>query len=426
MITTPDIRLMTPGPRIIAWLVVLLLLATIVVQPAPVQPVPVLSDDVQTLHSTLSAVTASTAQIPAAPVDSLPAPIPVVAPQPIPAAALPPLTSSPAPHDFIPSQASTAPAPLIPAGADGRADRSAMPSIAGGIALPLAFQSADALLGPQGASNVRYLAQSRMGSLFFLDTSVVLNLPSGAPVADVPSATTTRAAVDSVQLQFLLTSPNVQVQAADQLPGRVNYYVGSDRSAWKTDLAMYAGVVYHGLYPGVDLHYAGAEGNLKGTYTIAPGADPSHITWAYRGTSSASIDPATGDLHLGLPGQAGHVLEKAPVAWQIIDGQRVGVDVRYRVEHGTIGFVVAPYDTAVPLVIDPEIVYATYLGAAPNADYIRGIAVRANGTELYIAGNATGIFPIGTITPDPATYTSTPSGIDLSITTQGLSNVGFT
>ncbi len=62
------------------------------------------------------------------------------------------------------------------------------------------------------------------------------------------------------------------------------------------------GVVYQRLYDGVDLHYDGLEGALKGTYIVAPGADPSRIRWRYEGAQSLRIDGSSGDLLLDLPG----------------------------------------------------------------------------------------------------------------------------
>ena len=39
------------------------------------------------------------------------------------------------------------------------------------------------------------------------------------------------------------------------------------------------------LYPGIDLRYDGAQSTLKGTYTLAPQADPSRIRWHYEGAT---------------------------------------------------------------------------------------------------------------------------------------------
>jgi hypothetical protein len=108
------------------------------------------------------------------------------------------------------------------------------------------------------------------------------------------------------------------------------------------------------LYAGIDLRYDGTGGTLKGTYRVAPAADPQQIRWRYEGAQNVAI-AANGDLQ--IPVAADQTLtEAAPVAWQDIAGQRVPVDVRYTLaSDGTISFALGAYNAAYPLVIDPAI-----------------------------------------------------------------------
>src|SRR3990172_4667035 len=54
----------------------------------------------------------------------------------------------------------------------------------------------------------------------------------------------------------------------------------------------------------------------------------------------------------------------APIAWQEVNGERVAVNVQYVVEPGGMVRFAFPegFDPALPLVIDPELTYSTYLG----------------------------------------------------------------
>ena len=57
-----------------------------------------------------------------------------------------------------------------------------------------------------------------------------------------------------------------------------------------------------------------------------------------------------------------------------------------------VGFAIAPYDTAAPLIIDPVLSYATYLGGQGD-DFAYGIAVDAAG-KVYVTGTTTSLdFP---------------------------------
>ena len=95
-------------------------------------------------------------------------------------------------------------------------------------------------------------------------------------------------------------------------------------------MATYASLVYRELYPGIDLHYEGHTGSLKGTYIVAPGRDPAQIRWRYEGTADVQVNPTTGDLEVTIEGTR-RLLERAPVAWQERAGQRLHVEARYQV-----------------------------------------------------------------------------------------------
>jgi hypothetical protein len=251
---------------------------------------------------------------------------------------------------------------------------------------------------------VRFQVRGLGGTLFFTPGEVVLSLPtpaqspgtSGRPAAparapdpdvgghpgphrDTP--TTPPAPPTVVRLRFEGANPVPEVTGARRLSAIVNYLIGNDPTKWRTNLPTYASIVYRELYPGIDLRYGGAEGLLKGTYTIAPGADPSLIRWHYDGATSVRVDETTGDLLIRLPdavkaGSEGHTLtERAPVAWQSIDDQRVPVSVRYAIAgDGSIGLVLGEYDPAHRLAIDPTLIYSTYLGGSDLDDAYDSLA----------------------------------------------------
>ena len=203
------------------------------------------------------------------------------------------------------------------------------------LELPLSFQkTASVEVGT--LEGVQYMAQTRYGALYFLPNSVLI--APAAPQPNTNEAVQELAQREPIQLQFLLTSPAVRIVPADMLPGRANYFIGSDTQQWKTDQQLYAGVHYKGIYPGIDVLFNGKDGDLKGTYTIAPEADPTRIQWAYRGAERVWVDHRTGDLHVAIAGQAGELIEQVPIAWQERDGIRTSIAVRYQVQHGMIHF----------------------------------------------------------------------------------------
>jgi RHS repeat-associated protein len=135
-------------------------------------------------------------------------------------------------------------------------------------------------------------------------------------------------------------------------------------------------------------------GLLKGTFIVDPGADPALIRWRYPGTQNVTLDAATGHLAIDLvpaaceargPEAGCAVVERSPLAWQEINGERISVWASYVVEtNGTISLALGAYDPAYPLVLDPTLTYSTYLGGS-GFDQANGIAVDSNG-EMLVAG----------------------------------------
>ena len=63
----------------------------------------------------------------------------------------------------------------------------------------------------------------------------------------------------------------------------------------------------------------------------------------------------------------GAVRWNKPEIYQEVDGRQRSVKGKYVLERGhEIGFQVAAYDTARPLIIDPTSVYSTYLGGSDS------------------------------------------------------------
>ncbi|HEY0071602.1 MAG TPA: hypothetical protein VGE04_16680, partial [Chloroflexia bacterium] len=187
--------------------------------------------------------------------------------------------------------------------------------------LPLAFEPN----AGQTGSAVRYMAHADGGTLFFTQAGVVMSLRAGGQAPDAGSAYVTAGeqaaqaggAPAVVRLNFLNANPDTAIRNGGELIAKVNYLYGSDPQAWRTNLPTYSDITYSGLYSGVDLTYSGDGRSLKGTYTVAPGADPASIRWQYGGVQSATVDGA-GNLRLTIAGKDGNLslVEKAPVAWQ--------------------------------------------------------------------------------------------------------------
>jgi hypothetical protein len=181
-------------------------------------------------------------------------------------------------------------------------------------------------------------------------------------------------------------SPRVQITGEDPRPGKVNYLRGPDPQRWRTGIPTYGSVSYLGAYPGIDLKFYGAGRQLEYDIIVQPGADPGRVRFQFQGIKGLEATPE-GNLIVLLP-DGGSLVQKKPVIYQVIDGVRTQREGRFKLgskkdSHGYC-FEVASYDKRYPLIIDPVLVYSTYLGGA-SYDVGNAIAVDKNG-NAYITG----------------------------------------
>ncbi|TAL50061.1 MAG: hypothetical protein EPN89_05315, partial [Methylovulum sp.] len=205
----------------------------------------------------------------------------------------------------------------------------------------------------------------------------------------------------AVHMQLVGANPNASVAGLDELPGKVNYLRGNDPKRWQTGVATYGKVKLNGVYNGVDLVYYGNGRQLEYDFIVAPGADPNAIRLNFGGIDNARLD-ATGDLLLHT--QDGELRLQKPVVYQTVDGKRQNVDGRFVLHDVSgregladgkdrhIGFQVAAYDAGLPLVIDPVLVYSSYLGGS-SWESSSSIAVDTAGNAYVTGDTASSDFP---------------------------------
>ncbi|MBZ5726686.1 MAG: SBBP repeat-containing protein [Acidobacteriia bacterium] len=231
--------------------------------------------------------------------------------------------------------------------------------------LPLRFEVNQGQFPP----TVRYAARAGGYSLFLEGRGPSLSL----------------AGSERVNISLLDSNPAPRIEPLDPLAARTNYFVGS-RADWHTGIANYERVRYHAVYPGIDLVYYGNQSQLEYDFVLTPGADANAIRMKFRGPGRLRITPE-GDL--ALETKARRIIQKRPVIYQQDPGgTRREIAGRYTlVARNVVGIRLDGYDRARPLVIDPVITYATYMGGS-GKDQITAVKWAPNGL-LYIAGGTT-------------------------------------
>ncbi len=274
--------------------------------------------------------------------------------------------------------------------------------------LPMSFEPNLGQSDPQ----VRFLSRGQGYTLFITPSEAVLSMRSPSKNSHPDSLASSRAksrktapgirraaatrgtdtkkdgagesAVVRIALKGAARAP--QIEGVDRMAGRSNYFIGNDPKKWHTDVPNYAKVELKSAYPGIDLIYHGsAQAQLEYDFRLAPGADSNAIRLGFSGAGKLALNEQ-GDLIVSV-GES-KLVEHAPAIYQETGGGRRTVAGGWKLRGAhEAGFQVAGYDRSKPIVIDPVLLYSTYLGGSGDfiGDQGNGIAVDSF-RDAYVTG----------------------------------------
>lgn len=194
--------------------------------------------------------------------------------------------------------------------------------------------------------------------------------------------------MSQVNMVLAGANPHARITGLHELPGKTNYFVGTDATRWRTNVPTYARIRLQNIYPGVDLIYYGKQGRFEYDFIVSPGADPRKIRLRFEGNSALRVVP-NGDLVVSIP--TGELHLQKPVVYQSTDASGSNQQARvYRsgdwvVERNSVAaFRLGPYDPQQALIIDPVLSFSTYLGGS-GGESGTSIGLDAS-NNVYVAG----------------------------------------
>src|SRR5258708_22551005 len=181
-----------------------------------------------------------------------------------------------------------------------------LPSVTSFSHLPLMFEPNVGQTDP----SVKFLARGAGYSLFLNSEGAVLALQHGHDAAH-PGRNVETVAMKLVGADF------AAIRGTDTLPGKTNYFLGSDPTKWLHNVSQFARVQYDNVYPGINLVFYGNQGRLEYDFQVAPGADPGQAELEFNG--SRGLELRTGSLVLHA--QGGNCRFAAPHVYQRISNR---------------------------------------------------------------------------------------------------------
>ncbi len=277
--------------------------------------------------------------------------------------------------------------------------------LSGFTELPLAFEFNDG----QSDARYQYLARGAGYSVYLADREAVLDFRDAAG-----------SSIGVLRSVLQGASPAI-VEPLDPLPGRVNYFRGADPARWITNIPTFRRVRHANVYPGVDVVYYGTGQQLEHDVIVRPGGDPASVRFRLEGADSITLEPAG-----GLRAAVGErfVTWSPPVIYQGEGLTRKSIAGGYRVmDDGSVGFTVAGYDRSRPLVIDPVVLYSTFLGRNGSDTASRGV-VDSQGNLIFTGVTQDNTYPSTAGTPvSPATGADLGDVIVTKVNAEGTAMV---
>ncbi len=182
-------------------------------------------------------------------------------------------------------------------------------------------------------------------------------------------------------VRFVNASEKTLLTGSDLHASQTNYLLGRDSSRWRTHIPNFGRVTYAGLYPGIDAVFYGTGQRLEHDFVVSPGADYHAIRMRLTGSEGIALQ-TDGQLRIRLGG--GDLFFAQPEVYQLVGKEKHKLSATFAiVGRNEIAFRVASYDRSKPLVIDPVLIYSTFL-----ANYSIGMsAVAADSSgSSYLTG----------------------------------------
>jgi len=194
------------------------------------------------------------------------------------------------------------------------------------------------------------------------------------------------------KVRFINALESVQVSANAPLDGYSNYFIGNDKTKWSNGVKSFSTVEYHGIYRSINMVVNTNGDNIVYDFIVEKGGDAGQIQIDYKGIDDIRLH----GNELVIKTSVNQITELKPRAYQIDGADTIEVVCLFVLKNKTLRFDFPNgYNHNLPLIIDPELVFATYSGS--TADNWGFTATNDNEGNVYSGGIVHGTgYPVST------------------------------
>ena len=165
------------------------------------------------------------------------------------------------------------------------------------------------------------------------------------------------------RVNFLGSNPKNIVYAEKPMNTYNNYYIGDDKSKWKSGCKIYQSIIYKGIYTNIDVRYYSSYNQLKYDFIVNPNGNATNIALQFDGADKIEVI----NNELIIKTSVGVIKELQPFCYQQNEkGEREKISCKYVLVNNVVRFQLGNYDVKKPIIIDPAIIFSSFTGSTSD------------------------------------------------------------
>ena len=205
-----------------------------------------------------------------------------------------------------------------------------------------------------------------------------------------------------IKVSFLNAKNNNLILPQSPTSDKFNFYLGKNKSNWKTDVAAYRELYYKNLYKAIDLKYYEGSNGLKYDFILNPGSNYKDISMNYEGQEQIFVKNG----NLIIKTSVNNFVEEKPYAYQSeSNGRKKKIECTYVLKNNKVTFSFPKgYDCSKIIIIDPGVIFSSY---SPSSTFMSPDAATYDSIGNFYT--SAGTFSTGYVAT-PGAFSTTYSG----------------